>query len=98
MLYVLLAAYAHDFMSQPVFGQVNVGLLFGGAQFVSTGLITLLYLRFARRKLDPKVDAIRERFVESDDDDRVETFTDSGSRPGGQPQRTGGRPVAGVSR
>jgi uncharacterized membrane protein (DUF485 family) len=61
MLYVLLAAYAHDFMSQPVFGLVNVGLLLGMLQFVSTGVITVLYVRYARRKLDPQVDAIREQ-------------------------------------
>ena len=28
-LYVLLADYAHDFMSQEVFGNINVGLLLG---------------------------------------------------------------------
>src|SRR5437763_976349 len=29
MAYVILAAYAHNFMSTPVFGEVNVGILLG---------------------------------------------------------------------
>ncbi|WP_019852757.1 DUF485 domain-containing protein [Actinopolyspora mortivallis] len=58
--YVLLAAYAPDFMGEPVFGHVNVGLLLGISQFVSTLLITTLYVRFAARRIDPEVDRIRE--------------------------------------
>ncbi|MFD3593350.1 DUF485 domain-containing protein [Nocardia sp. NPDC058640] len=58
--YVLLGAYAHDFMATKVFGNVNVGLLLGLGQFVSTFLITGLYVRFANRELDPRAAAIRE--------------------------------------
>ncbi|MEV6827818.1 DUF485 domain-containing protein [Amycolatopsis sp. NPDC051102] len=61
MTYVLLAAYAHDFMSRKVFGQVNVAILFGLGQFASTALITWLYLRYARRRLDPRVEQLRAR-------------------------------------
>ncbi|WP_017976865.1 DUF485 domain-containing protein [Actinopolyspora halophila] len=57
--YVLLAAYKPDFMAEPVFGHINVGLLLGISQFVSTLLITTLYVRFATRKIDPEVDEIR---------------------------------------
>ena len=60
MTYVLLSAYAHAFMSQQVFGLVNVGLLLGLAQFVSTVLITLAYNRFARKRIDPQVALIRK--------------------------------------
>ncbi|HET6708281.1 DUF485 domain-containing protein, partial [Amycolatopsis sp.] len=56
MTYVLLAAYAHDFMSRKVFGQVNVAILLGLGQFASTALVTWLYLRYARRRLDPRVE------------------------------------------
>lgn len=59
-LYVLLADYAHDFMSTKVFGNINVGLLMGLGQFVSTFLITTLYVRFANRELDPRSEKIRE--------------------------------------
>ncbi|MFC4123582.1 DUF485 domain-containing protein [Nocardia rhizosphaerae] len=58
--YVLLGAYAHDFMATRVFGNINVGLLLGLGQFVSTFLITGLYVRFANRELDPRAAAIRE--------------------------------------
>ncbi|MFD4431323.1 DUF485 domain-containing protein [Nocardia sp. NPDC058497] len=62
--YVLLGAYAHDFMATEVFGNVNVGLLLGLGQFVSTFLITGLYVRFANRELDPRAAAIRESLEE----------------------------------
>jgi uncharacterized membrane protein (DUF485 family) len=60
MAYVLFAAYAHTFMSKKVFGEINVGLIFGLLQFVSTILITVLYVRYARNKIDPAVDEVRE--------------------------------------
>jgi uncharacterized membrane protein (DUF485 family) len=60
LTYVLLSAYAHEFMAQQVFGLVNVGLLLGLGQFVSTVLITLAYNRFARKRIDPQVALIRE--------------------------------------
>ena len=53
LVYVLLSAYAHDFMATPVFGNVNVGILLGLGQFVSTFVITMLYVRFANKRLDP---------------------------------------------
>ena len=57
--YVVLGAFAHDFMATPVFGNVNVGLLIGLGQFVTTFLITGIYVRFANRELDPRAAAIR---------------------------------------
>ncbi|MBF6329690.1 DUF485 domain-containing protein [Nocardia transvalensis] len=58
-LYVLLADYAHGFMSQKVMGNITVGLIFGLLQFVSTFVITALYVRFADRELDPVADELR---------------------------------------
>ena len=60
LLYVLLSDYAHDFMSTKVFGNINIGLIFGLLQFVSTFVITSLYVRHANQKLDPVADKIRE--------------------------------------
>ena len=57
--YVLLGAFATDFMATPVFGNVNVGLLIGLGQFLTTFLITGIYVRFANRELDPRAAAIR---------------------------------------
>jgi uncharacterized membrane protein (DUF485 family) len=61
LLFVLLSTYAHDFMSTRVFGNVSLGLLFGLLQFVSTFLITQLYVRHAGRSTDPIADEMRER-------------------------------------
>ena len=58
--YVLLADYAHGFMATPVFGNVNVGLLLGLGQFVSTFAITTWYVIYANRKLDPIAEEIRD--------------------------------------
>ncbi len=60
-VYVLLGAFAHEFMATRVFGNVNVGLLIGLGQFLTTFVITGMYVRFANRELDPRAAAIRER-------------------------------------
>lgn len=57
--YVLLAAYANDFMGTKLFGNINVGLVLGLAQFVTTFAITGIYVRFANKQLDPRAAAIR---------------------------------------
>jgi uncharacterized membrane protein (DUF485 family) len=58
--YVILAAYAKDFMSQKVVGNINVGLVMGLLQFVSTFGVTALYIRYADRVLDPATARIRD--------------------------------------
>jgi uncharacterized membrane protein (DUF485 family) len=57
--YVLLGAFAHDFMAIKVWGDINVGLIIGLGQFVSTFVITAIYVRWANRDLDPRAEAIR---------------------------------------
>ena len=59
LLYVLLADYAHGFMSTKVVGNINVGLIFGLLQFVSTFVITTLYVRHANKNLDPLAEKLR---------------------------------------
>ena len=63
LTYVVLSAYAPEFMATPVVGVVPIGIVLGVLQFVSTVVITLLYGRHARKRLDPDVDAVR-RLVE----------------------------------
>jgi uncharacterized membrane protein (DUF485 family) len=58
-VYVLLADYAHEFMATPVLGNINVGVLLGLGQFVTTFAITTWYVIFAGRKLDPLADELR---------------------------------------
>nr|WP_229676041.1 DUF485 domain-containing protein [Hoyosella rhizosphaerae] len=60
LIYVLLGVYATGFMGTPVFGNINVGILMGLAQFVTTFGITGWYIIFANRELDPRAAKIRE--------------------------------------
>ena len=57
--YVLLADYAIEFMSTKVWGNINVGLILGLLQFVSTFDITGWYVSYSNRKLDPIAAEIR---------------------------------------
>jgi uncharacterized membrane protein (DUF485 family) len=52
LLYVVMSNWAHDFMSQKVFGHINVALIFGLLQFVSTFLIAWLYARHMNTHVD----------------------------------------------
>jgi uncharacterized membrane protein (DUF485 family) len=60
-LYVLLAAFAPHLMAIKLMGNINIGLVFGLLQFVSTFAITTVYVRFANRDLDPLGSRIRQR-------------------------------------
>ncbi|WP_085914171.1 MULTISPECIES: DUF485 domain-containing protein [Pseudonocardia] len=61
LAYVLLAGYAPEFMAIRVVGTITVGLLIGLGQFVSTFVITTLYVRFAERELDGPAAELRAR-------------------------------------
>jgi uncharacterized membrane protein (DUF485 family) len=61
LLFVLLSTYAPDFMATRVFGNVNLGLLLGLGQFVTTFVITHVYVAHANRRTDPIADEMRER-------------------------------------
>ncbi|GGA74684.1 membrane protein [Pseudoclavibacter endophyticus] len=58
-VYVVLAGWAPEFMATEVFGHVTIGLLLGLGQFVTTFVITMWYVRFANRRLDPIASEIR---------------------------------------
>ena len=58
--FVFAAVFAPGWMSTPVWGNVNVGIVFGLLQFASTGLITWLYVRHANNRLDPLATEIRD--------------------------------------
>jgi uncharacterized membrane protein (DUF485 family) len=60
-LYVLLAAFAPQFMAIKVVGNINLGLVIGLLQFVTTFAITTAYVRFANKNLDPIGGRIREQ-------------------------------------
>nr|WP_226081753.1 DUF485 domain-containing protein [Mycetocola spongiae] len=53
LAYVICAVSAPAFMAISVWGHLNIGLLWGLAQFVSTFGITAGYVVYANRRLDP---------------------------------------------
>jgi uncharacterized membrane protein (DUF485 family) len=59
LLYVACNNWARDFMSHEVVGHINVALIFGLLQFVSTFLIAWLYERHMDNKVDPLAADIR---------------------------------------
>ena len=59
--YVITAAYAPDFMSEPLVGEINVGMVMGLGQFVTTFLITQLYVAYSAKNTDPIADEMRGR-------------------------------------
>jgi uncharacterized membrane protein (DUF485 family) len=61
LVYVLLASYAPEFMATKVAGNINIGLIIGLLQFVSTFVIATVYVRYASRNLDPAAERIRKR-------------------------------------
>ncbi|APY88998.1 DUF485 domain-containing protein [Streptomyces alfalfae] len=71
LVYVLLSNYAGDFMGTKLFGNINVALVLGLGQFLTTFLIAWFYSRHAAAKLDPKAEAIKSRM-----ENRMETRTE----------------------
>lgn len=61
LVYVLVAIYAPDFMAKAVIGSINMGVILGLAQFVTTFLITWIYIRYANKNIEPQAAAIREQ-------------------------------------
>jgi uncharacterized membrane protein (DUF485 family) len=56
---IVLGAFAPGFYSVKVLGDVNIGLLAVLGTFVLTVLITVAYLRFADRAVDPMARQLR---------------------------------------
>jgi len=59
-VYVLLSSFAPEFMAQKVWGQITLGLILGLGQFVTTFAITMWYVSYANRHLDPLSARIRD--------------------------------------
>jgi uncharacterized membrane protein (DUF485 family) len=53
LLYVVMSNWAGDFMSIKLWGNINVALVFGLLQFVTTFGLAWMYARFSAAKLDP---------------------------------------------
>ena len=66
LAYALTAMYAPAFMSQRLWGNITVGIVWGILQFVSTFAITGAYIAFAGRRLDPQAADLRGRMEHGD--------------------------------
>jgi len=64
LLYVVMSNWAHDFMSTEVVGHINVALVFGILQFVSTFLIAWMYGRYMEKNVDPLARDLNQRYDE----------------------------------
>ena len=62
LLYVIMSNWAGDFMGTKLFGNINVALIFGLLQFVSTFLIAILYGRYMNKNTDPIARRILKRY------------------------------------
>ncbi|MDN5724401.1 MAG: DUF485 domain-containing protein [Propionibacteriales bacterium] len=65
VVYVLCNNWARDFMAIKVIGHINVALIFGLLQFISTFAIAFFYSRHANKALDPLATEIRNEFEAS---------------------------------
>ena len=62
ILYIICNNWARDFMDTKVVGNINIGLVWGLLQFVSTFTIAYFYARHARKSLDPLASKLRDEF------------------------------------
>ena len=60
LLYVVLSAYARGIMDAKIVGHINVALVFGLLQFLTTFGIAWLYERYSRTRLDPLAAELRK--------------------------------------
>ncbi|WP_319804648.1 DUF485 domain-containing protein [Nocardioides malaquae] len=61
-LYVVMSMFAGEFMNRVLFANINVALVFGLLQFVSTFGIAWLYSRYSTTHLDPLAAQLNEEY------------------------------------
>ncbi len=62
LLFVVMSVFAAGFMDHRLVGNINVALVFGLLQFVTTFLIAYLYSRFSNTQLDPLATSLNEDY------------------------------------
>lgn len=60
LAFVVVAAFFPEFMAIQVLGNINLGIVLGLAQFITTFIITGIYVFYANRKIDPLATDLRE--------------------------------------
>ncbi len=64
LLYVVMSMWATEFMDAKVVGNINVALVFGLLQFLSTFVIAFVYAKYANKNLDPLARRLNGRYNE----------------------------------
>lgn len=65
--YALLALFAPGMYGTAVWGNINVGIILGLLQFLTTFIITYAYVKFADKELEPRTAALRDRLERTGD-------------------------------
>ena len=65
LLFVILSNWAPGFMGTKLLGNINVALVFGLLQFVTTFLLAWVYSRYSTAKLDPLARQLDEDYVKN---------------------------------
>lgn len=60
VFYVVLATYQPELMGKDMFLGMNLGIFLGILQFVTTFIITAVYIKYANKNIEPKATRIRE--------------------------------------
>ncbi|MEI2821265.1 MAG: DUF485 domain-containing protein [Marmoricola sp.] len=63
LLFVFMSNWAPGFMNTKVIGNINVALIFGLLQFVTTFGLAWAYSRFSAKRLDPLAEKLREDYA-----------------------------------
>lgn len=66
LLYVVLSNWAPDFMGHKLVGNINVALVLGLLQFVTTFLIAWVYSRYAAAHFDPLAEKLKADYDSRD--------------------------------
>jgi uncharacterized membrane protein (DUF485 family) len=64
LLSVVMSNWAGDFMGHKLVGNINVALVFGLLQFVTTFLIAYVYSRYSTARLDPLGESLNALYEE----------------------------------
>lgn len=62
LMYVVASNWAPGFMNIQLFGNINVALVWGLLQFVTTFLLAFAYAKYAAKNMDPIADSLNEGF------------------------------------
>ena len=63
LLYVVMSNWATGLMDTVLFGNINVALVFGLLQFVTTFVLAWLYSRYSNSRLDPLARKLDDEFL-----------------------------------